>query len=628
MADFCLTVSTKCKGITVLPVLGKITEAILRRRISPMIEEHQCQVQRGFTRNASPLNSAFIVEELYRNSKDDRSPLNLILLDAKSAFDVVDHHHLLRRLYHLGINDNHWNLIQSFHKEGTAAVKWNNQISNHFRIEQGVRQGGILSTDLYKTYVNPLLRRLQAAPYGVKIGPITCAASACADDICLAAEGADETQQLLSMSTDFANMERYILQPAKSVHIGVNKGSRSQHNSFHINDREIPSVKSATHLGIIRTDSVSNNQSANIDENMKKARRAAYSLYGSGLRGHEGLNIRTLVHLYRTYITPVLLYGMELILPYSSYMEKLETFQKKLLKELLQLPNNTANPAIYVITGLLPIEAQIHVKALIFLHNLANQKPDSIERQLLERQQQMKSVDSKSWVTEVQNILWKYDLPSVCDILGDTYPKTQWKTLVHRTVYAYWSNRINTSCKLYKSLRFLLEDSYVPGKTHHTFGLDFSSREAERLKPKLKLVTGTYILQSNRKSFNQHAVDETCLLCGTAAESAEHFVLTCPMLDSVRIPILSDVNSELQRLIGSNLDQTVLADRTQYIVNGWPLIQRHVKDPAELQEYERHCSRLIYSLDHARIRMLDKVPKRRRGQPRLQLCLPATSGRR
>ena len=39
-------------------------------------------------------------------------------------------------------------------------VKWAGGRSDPFTIEQGVRQGGILSADLYKLYGNPLLNRL------------------------------------------------------------------------------------------------------------------------------------------------------------------------------------------------------------------------------------------------------------------------------------------------------------------------------------------------------------------------------------------------------------------------------------------------------------------------------------
>jgi hypothetical protein len=49
----------------------------------------------------------------------------------------------------------------------------------------GDRQGGILSTDLYKLYINPLLDRLQDVGIGLKIGNINVNNTGCADNIAL-----------------------------------------------------------------------------------------------------------------------------------------------------------------------------------------------------------------------------------------------------------------------------------------------------------------------------------------------------------------------------------------------------------------------------------------------------------
>ncbi len=159
---------------------------------------------------------------------------------------------------------------------------------------------------------------------------------------------------------------------------------------------------------------------------------------------------------------------------------------------------------------------------------------------------------------------------------------------------------------------YLHGDNYVPGKVHSLFGLDFSARESERLKPKIRLATGTYILQTNRKSFNQHIVSDTCLLCSSASESTEHFVLVCPMLDSIRAPIIGDLEKELSNLFNIDNDQLSLSVKTQYIINCWPFAQQCTRFPVDLLEYERQCSRLLYNLDRARIRMLNQVVSRRR----------------
>ena len=142
------------------------------------------RAQRGFTEGAaSPMNSTLPVEEIYRESKDNNTEYELVLLDAKSAFDVVIHNQLIRGVFHIGIKDNHWSLINSMHQNATSAIKsWEGKISEQFPVTQGVRQDGILSADLYKLYINPPLERLENSHIGYRIGNILCNTSACADD--------------------------------------------------------------------------------------------------------------------------------------------------------------------------------------------------------------------------------------------------------------------------------------------------------------------------------------------------------------------------------------------------------------------------------------------------------------
>ena len=113
---------------------------------------------------------------------------------------------------------------------------------------------------------------------------------------------------------------------------------------------------------------------------------------------------------YKTYITPVLLYGMELLLPSSKPLEQLELFQKRILKQILSLPMSCPDPAVYILTGNLPIEAQIHIKALTFFNNVCHQGEKNTEKKLARRQLTVKEESSNSWFICVNKILRKYDL--------------------------------------------------------------------------------------------------------------------------------------------------------------------------------------------------------------------------
>ena len=52
-------------------------------------------------------------------------------------------------------------------------------------MQQGVRQGGILSTDMYKVFINKLLDRLDVTMMGMRIGGINCVALTFAYDVAI-----------------------------------------------------------------------------------------------------------------------------------------------------------------------------------------------------------------------------------------------------------------------------------------------------------------------------------------------------------------------------------------------------------------------------------------------------------
>ena len=106
------------------------------------------------------MNAGLIIEEFLRESKYNNLTARLILLDAKLAFDVVDHDHMLRRLFHIGVQDKQWTLISSLRRDALSVVKWVGEQSRSFKIHQGVHQGSIVSIDFYKIYQNPLLNTL------------------------------------------------------------------------------------------------------------------------------------------------------------------------------------------------------------------------------------------------------------------------------------------------------------------------------------------------------------------------------------------------------------------------------------------------------------------------------------
>ena len=93
-------------------------------------------------------------------------------MDTSKAFDVVDHKGMLNALFQQGITGNMWHLFDSMYTGITSTVKWKGETSTSFREEQGIRQGGVTSSDCYKAGKNKLLEQLDNTP-SMMIGSIS-----------------------------------------------------------------------------------------------------------------------------------------------------------------------------------------------------------------------------------------------------------------------------------------------------------------------------------------------------------------------------------------------------------------------------------------------------------------------
>ena len=583
------------RGITVTPILSKVMEAVVRERIKPIILEQQNKLQRGFTESSSPMNCSLIIEESIRENKDLNLPTYIAFLDAKSAFDVVNHASLLRKLFHFGVEGQCWNIVDSLHSNAETVVKWDGKFSDRFELHQGVRQGSILSTDMYKVYNNKLLDRLDSTMLGIRIGGISCAAPTCADDTANVSKTRDALQTLVSVSVDYSEMEHYCLQPVKSVVLSIpakrTKEKPDENYEWNMRGEPMPNVSETMHMGIMR--SPVTEQSA-VKENTRKARRTLYSLMSSGLHGENGLDPETAIHLMQTYVLPVLVYGIEVALPTPKWMDVLEKFNKKFLKLILSLPVTAADPAVYVISGTLPVEATVHKRVLTFYGNICRLPKTSVEHQLAVRQLSVKTYTSHSWFIAVKEIFMKYSLPDPFEMLSNPPTKLNWKTVVNKHVNGYWEENIKSSARLYSSLSFLNCKNFKCGKRHPIITTLGNIREVPRVSTKLKLVTGTYILQTNRATFNQNKVNPTCLLCGLEDETVSHFLLRCSVLDNVRNPIMDNILSTCKQVYSpTNTPESFL----QLILDCSDLTCfMNTPNSEQLRSIEFHCRRLCHSL--------------------------------
>ena len=450
------------RRITISTVIGKLVEKIHLDSVMDMLSTVQSKYQRGFTKDISPSFGSLLLTEAIAESVDIGKPLYITFIDANKAFDVVWHDSMLVKLYDAGVQGYKWRFLNEWYKGLKSFVKWEGKLSAPFKEKQGVRQGGIWSPTAYKHFLNPLLDSIVRSGVGLQIGSIYAGLVAVADDLLFLADKEEEMQCQLNVLEGYAGEERYTVSDTKTKYMIYNSSSKEEAH-FSMKATNIENVNSYKHLGIIRKSKLNDNTEL-ISERIQLARSTAYALMGAGLHGLNGVNPEISVTMWNLYIRPRLLYGLQSIKLSKANISRLDKYQRDFIRQIQHLPERVASCSVYIMSGLLPKEAEIHKSQLTLLGNIIRQ--DCVEREIALRQLAMKDFNSNSWFVSVQEILFRYDLPSAHDLIENPPEKLEWKRKVKSQITRYWENIIIAEARLKSILRYLNFENYKAGRVH------------------------------------------------------------------------------------------------------------------------------------------------------------------
>ena len=523
------TIQSNARGITVTPVIGKVLEhSILAHQPIPAAQN---QLQYGFTAGVSPVMASLCFTEILAEARNTKQLVFMASLDAQKAFDVVSHQILIYKLMTDGAHRSLVKLIKDLYDGATERISWQGHFSQPYTVDQGVRQGAILSTSLYKLYINNLLEKLQDKNLGFRIGHIYLGVVACADDVILLAASEHELQLMLDIALRYSAQHRYILHPEKSIQ---SSNSVKYPPSCLLGSTPLTQCEKVEHLGISRNVTLPNYPHEVITDRISLGRRTAYAMMSVRLHGEGGLNPTASTKIIETYITPRMLYGLESLMVKSSSLKDLDRAHRQLLRDTQSLPPNTASEALYLLSGTLPLSVELLTRKLTLFSTICNLSHANPLREIADRQLAVRSSKSHSWFADLQSLVSPYDL-SLPDLMDMHWPKRVWKNCVVRRIKSSSFMNLMLSARTKSSLKYLDLSAIKEGHPHPVWAYTgHSPAELSRVAIRVKLLTGTYILQANRAKFNQYDPDPTCKLCGTAVEDRPHFLLHCPSLESSR----------------------------------------------------------------------------------------------
>ena len=546
------------RGITVTSIIGKVFERILLHHQDAAFDVHQSDLQFGFTSGSRPTMAALIVTEAIADARDKKAPLYVASLDACKAFDVVDHNSLLYKMKKIGINNSIWKVKQDSYRNITSKVRFRNNLTEEFTVWQGVRQGGVTSTNDYKVYCNDLLKRAEKMGLGLKINNIYLGTPTCADDMVMLSENTYELQCLLNLAKSYANEERYQLHPQKSVVACFNADTKwvdflTDANCFSLGSDAIPVVQNFTHLGIDRY-TINSDACKLIDSRIQLGRRTAYALMGAGLYAANGLPTLVSLRLYNTFVIPRILSGLESVVLKRKDINKLELYHRQTLRILQGLPERCAVEGVYLLAGALPIEATLDLRILSLFGAVCRQKFTKIWN-LAFSQLLTKDEKSNSWFIHAKGLLNKYSLPDPILILDDPYDKPMWKKVTKTAVCTFWDALLKANASGKSSLCNIYWEKTNKPTAHKIWTITADKLSmAKKANVKAKLLTHVYGLQ---KRIDYRSKFDRCPLCPKKeAECENHFIARCG--DAVAI---KERVAFIELIISKNLfPETTLAE--------------------------------------------------------------------
>ncbi|GFO32266.1 endonuclease-reverse transcriptase [Plakobranchus ocellatus] len=164
----------------------------MRKSIRPEISPKQF----GFVPDKGTRNAIFTLSMLMERCIEIQKDLHLCFIDYSKALDKVRHVELFRMLEKLDIDGKGLRVIRNLYWDQTASVRIEGEHCDFKPIKRGVRQGCVMSPDLFNLYSEIILRNLDGISR-LKINGENLNNLRYADDTVLIAESGKQLQKLL-----------------------------------------------------------------------------------------------------------------------------------------------------------------------------------------------------------------------------------------------------------------------------------------------------------------------------------------------------------------------------------------------------------------------------------------------
>lgn len=157
---------TNYRPISLATIVAKVLDSLLNTQLDKYIQLHDNQF--GFRPGLSTESALLCLKQTVRYYTDKNTPVYACFLDLSKAFDLVSYYDILwRKLVDMEVPSELISIFIFWYGGQVNCVRWAGSLSDPYRLECGVRQGGLSSPKLILyIYVNALIAKLSSTHVG------------------------------------------------------------------------------------------------------------------------------------------------------------------------------------------------------------------------------------------------------------------------------------------------------------------------------------------------------------------------------------------------------------------------------------------------------------------------------
>lgn len=327
------------RPISLLPVLSKLFEKLLLKRLHPILADQNVipDHQFGFREHHGTVEQIHRVAHTIRQTMERKEYCSAVFLDVQQAFDRVWHRGLLYKLK-LCLPHTAYMLLKSYLEHRLFQIRVEDSVSDLREIKAGVPQGSVLGPVLYTLYTSdlPTSAEVVTATYADDTAVLSCSVDPY--------DATKKLQEHLNKIDSWFKKWRIKASASKSTHI-----------TFTLKRQDCPSVKLdgtvLPHQAIVKYLGMHLDRKLTWKNHIKAKRDLANRKVKEmhWLIGRQSaLSLENKILIYKAIIRPIWTYGIELWGSAShSNVEILQRFQNTALKHLCNAPWYTKNVEVH-----------------------------------------------------------------------------------------------------------------------------------------------------------------------------------------------------------------------------------------------------------------------------------------